>query len=146
MNAVQLRDDLVHLLERIGVHPDLMGDSHDVTRHITQSIYVTRRDLEHPVGPTLDFHIDVQGRGASVVIEDVPSKRVGVSETQHGAWTLSDVERSIPVWLERLAALRGEDCPDCQGVPAGEVQEAVQSGCDACGGIGRVNQAPLRVE
>jgi hypothetical protein len=80
------------------------------------------------------------------VIDDIPSSRFGVSERLHGAWTLDDVERDVSTWLERLVALRGQDCPDCQGEQPGEVQNALQSGCDACGGIGRVHQAALRID
>jgi hypothetical protein len=145
MQAEQLRLDLVQLLERKGVHPDVIHVLvREFPRQITQSVYVTRHDLENHLGPTLDLLIDAQGRGTSIVIEDIPSSLIGVSEIQHGAWTLDDVERNLQTWLERLAALRGEDCPECQGVPPGEVQRALQRGCDACRGIGRVNQAPLR--
>jgi hypothetical protein len=147
MNAEKLRDDLVQVLEHKGVDPEVIHVLvRDVPRHITQSVYVTRRDLEHYVGPSLDFLIDAQGQGTSIVIDDIPSSRFGVSERQHGAWTLEDVERDAVTWLERLEALRGQDCPDCQGVPPGEVQKALQSGCDTCHGIGRVHQAFLRAD
>jgi hypothetical protein len=147
MQAEKLRLDLVQLLERKGVHPDVIHVLvREFPRQITQSVYVTRHDLDDHLGPTLDFLIDAQGHGTSIVIDDVPSSRIGVSELQYGAWTLDDVERDLQTWLERLAALRGQDCPDCQGVPPGEVQKALQSGCDACRGIGRVHQAPLRTD
>lgn len=111
---------------------------------------MARRDLEHYIGPILDFLIedfliDAQGRGTSIVIDDIPSSRFGVSELQHGPCTLDNVERDVQSWLERLAARRGQDCPVCQSLPPGEAQKALQSGCDACGGIGRVHQAALRI-
>ena len=129
------------------MHPEVIHVVvREFPRHITQSVYATLRDLEDQIGPSLDFLIDPQGHGTSIVIDDIPSSRFGVSELQHGAWTLEDVERDAHTWLERLAALRGQDCPACQGLPPGEIQKAQQSGCDTCRGIGRVNQAALRTD
>ncbi len=147
MDAEKLRHELVQLLERKGVHPELIDvPATDYSRILTQSVYVTRRELEEYVGPSLDFLIDGTGLGLAIAICDIPGHRFGLNETQAGRWTLEDVERQLPAWLERLAELRGEDCPDCQGAPSGEVQQAKQRGCATCRGIGRVNQAEPRIE
>lgn len=147
MPGEELRDELVQLLKSKGVQPAVLAyRAHDFLGLITQSVYVTGLDLAGHVGPTLDFVIDKKGHGAWISIDDIPGSRFGLSENQFSDWTLEDVDRNLDAWLDRLAALRGEDCPDCQGVPVGEVQRTVQRGCTTCRGTGRVGQAEPRID